>query len=70
MKKYHVCVQSVVDAVRVVEAESPEEALKIVDAEMKESIARMIRDAEVRDDVIQISGRAGATGVVDRTLCP
>lgn len=62
MKTYHVETFSNVKAIRRIEAESAEEALATVDAEMKESLERLIKTTEVHPDVLQISGYAGASG--------
>lgn len=64
MKPYLVQTYSNVKAIRRIKATSPEEAKKIVDAEMKESLQRLIRTTEMHEDVLQISGMAGAEGEV------
>ncbi len=62
MKNYLVPTYSNVKAIRRIQANSAEEAKTIVDAEMKESLERLIRTTEMHPDIILIRGIAGAEG--------
>lgn len=62
LKTYHVHTFSEVRAIREIKASSPVEAYEIVDAEMKESIERLMRTTEMHPDIKQIRGHAGAEG--------
>lgn len=62
MKTYLVRTYSNVKGIQRIKATSPEEAKTIVDAEMKESLDRLLRTTVLHEDVTQISGTAGAEG--------
>lgn len=65
MKTFHVWTFSNVKGLRKIEAENAELAFAIVDAEMKESLARLMRTTELHPDILQISGHAGASEVAE-----
>ena len=66
--KYIVQTYSNVKGLQRVEANSPEEAKAKADAEMKESLERLIRTTDMHPDVLQISGTAGAEGEVEEEI--
>jgi len=62
MRTFHVQTYSHVKGVQVIRADTPEEALAKADADMKESLERLIRTTELHPDIVQISGNSGAEG--------